>query len=225
MPRRNYVGGGWAGEVATWLLRPPLTGVSTAQWQDLRLIEKPAADSVADRACWRVSLQTDDGVARMWFDDELPILLRFSSGSSASAPPEIFVEVREIRVGSVGPYPIEHDMLREPLHVPLERVPADAGGVLGEIRGAVPELRSLQLCSWDGDGAFVARIVIPTEHGDAELLVDRRSRSAPPYEGTHAAMIRGGDAQWSLSIDHDPEIDRAFARELAKRLPALISGS
>ncbi|WP_410790545.1 hypothetical protein [Kribbella sp. C-35] len=225
VPRRNAVGAGWNAEAAIWLLRLPLRGITVDQWLGLVVAEAPAAEAVAGRPCWRVALAAEGGTTRMWFDAELPILLRFSPETTGDLPPETFAEVTELRVGSTGPYPVEHDLLSQRLHVPLAPTPADADGLLRRIRSAVPDAISLQLCAWDGDGTVAALMVIPTAHGDAEMLVDRRARSALPYEGTHAALARGGDARWTVSLDHDPEIDEGYARDLAKRLGPLLSGS
>jgi hypothetical protein len=161
----------------------------------------------------------------MWFDAELPILLRFSAETTGDKPPEIFAEVTELRVGSTGPYPVEHDLLDQRINIPLAPALADGDGMLRLIRSVVPDAISLHLCAWGGDGTVAALMVIPTAHGNAEMLVDRRARSAPPYEGTHAALVRGGDARWTVSLDHDPEIDEGYARDLAKRLGPLLSGS
>jgi hypothetical protein len=92
----------------------------------------------------------------MWFDAELPILLRFVA-DPPGRPSEVFAEVTDLRIGSVGSYPIEHGLLNKRLDV-LDDVPADAGEMLRRIRSAVPDVRTLQLRSWDGQGGFAKRL-------------------------------------------------------------------
>jgi hypothetical protein len=221
--RRCRVGAGWAGEPAVYLLRPPLTGVSRAQWLALSIIEPPSADQIANRACWRVTIRDDDAETRLWFDAEIPLVLRIATRAIATDNAGISAEIVELHLSAPEPHLWNHPLLGEPSQVALDPVPPAAEDLLDSIKTVMADAHTVQLFAWEPAGSFVARIVMPTTHGPAELLIDRRSITAPPYEGTHAAMIRGGDARWTYSFDHDPEIGHALVRELAKTLPRLIS--
>ncbi|WP_328992092.1 hypothetical protein OG394_37705 [Kribbella sp. NBC_01245] len=221
--RRVHVGGGWSGEPASWLLRPSLTGVSASEWLRVDLVGTVMADSVAGRPCWRVPLSPKDGQAWLWFDAELPLLLRIAAGSTEPASADLFAEVSELQIGSTGPNPIDHPLLNDSLHRPITAVPEGAKGVLQAIRAAIPHAHDVELCGWEPTGEFVARVAGIGSRREAELVLDRRRSTAAPYEGTHAYLMRGGDADWCLSIDCDPDLDRGWVRELAKRLPAALN--
>lgn len=217
--RRAAVGAGWSGEPACWLLRPALTGVSAEDWLSVEVVESPTRDVVADRPCWRVTMRAKrDDEVRLWFDAELPLLLRHAAGSETPKEASLFAELVELNVGAVDEQVLDHPLLHEALHVPLDAVPADAEPFMQSIRTAVPEAQSVELCRWAPTGAFVVRLMIPTARGDAEVIVDRRPITDPPYEGTHAGLVRTGNAQWDLSLDHDPECDRAQLQAVDRRL-------
>ena len=79
----------------------------------------------------------------------------------------------------------------------------------------------MELCDWREPGGYTIRMTIRRDDTTAELLVDCRRRDDSPYERLRASMVRCGDLEWSVSVDHDSTIDAEYARHLGLRLMAM----
>jgi hypothetical protein len=218
--RRCGVGLGWTAEPAAWLLRLPLTGIVREELQAVPVVESPVADRVVGRWCWRATLQgRTKGPLRLWFDAELPLLLRLGGGALTAREASLFAEITALHVGATGlERSVRHPLLVQPVETTVTPLPPGAAAVLREVRVAIPDAQNVELVGWGSDGSFQARFMQPTPRGAADVLVDRRGLDAAPYERMRAAMVRTSNARWCLSIDHDPELDHSYVRALAKRL-------
>lgn len=213
--RRVGVGVGWAGELAAWLLRVPVTGTPLDELRRMTAIEPPAVDQVAGRRCWRFAFA---GPMYVWGDAELPILLRMAGGGPEQATAQQWIEVTNLTVGSTGrAEPIWHPLLDE-TRPPVASTPAVIG-LRRLLREAVPEARDIEVLEWAPEGQFQVQLKLDTPGGVATVLLDRRGVDAEPYERVRAGLLRDGeDSGWCLSLDHDPELGHEAARRLARRL-------